>query len=85
MASEPLSSAFGWISLACWIVVYSPQLWENYTRQSGQGLSVLFVVTWLIGDVCSLVGGLIAHLVPTVIILSTYVSTLHPRQIVRQD
>jgi len=72
MASEPLSSAFGWISLACWIVVYSPQLWENYTRQSGQGLSVLFVVTWLIGDVCSLVGGLIAHLVPTVIILSTY-------------
>jgi len=67
-----LSSAFGWVSLACWVVVYSPQLWENYTLQSGQGLSVLFVVIWLLGDTCSLVGGLIAQLVPTVIILASY-------------
>jgi len=72
MPSEELSSALGWVSLACWIVVYSPQLWENYTLQSGQGLSVLFVLIWLIGDVCSLVGGVIAQLVPTVLILSTY-------------
>jgi len=72
MASETLSCVFGWVSLACWIVVYSPQLWENYTLQSGQGLSVLFVVIWLLGDACSLAGGLIAQLVPTVIILSTY-------------
>ncbi|KAF9644909.1 PQ-loop-domain-containing protein [Thelephora ganbajun] len=72
MASETLSSAFGWVSLACWIVVYSPQLWENYTLQSGQGLSVLFVLIWLLGDVTSLMGGLIAQLVPTVIILAVY-------------
>ena len=59
------------------IVVYSPQLWENYTLQSGHGLSVLFVTIWLIGDMCSLVGGLIAQLVPTVIILAAYVSAAH--------
>jgi len=72
MASGALSCVFGWISLACWVVVYSPQLWENYTLQSGHGLSVLFVLIWLVGDVCSLVGGLIAQLVPTAIILATY-------------
>ncbi|KAF9783466.1 PQ loop repeat-domain-containing protein [Thelephora terrestris] len=72
MANALLSCAFGWISLACWIVVYSPQLWENYTLQSGQGLSVLFVLIWLAGDVLSLIGGLIAHLVPTAIILAIY-------------
>jgi len=72
MASEPLSSAFGWISLACWVVVYSPQFWENYTLQSGQGLSILFVLIWLAGDVFSLIGGLIAQLVPTAILLAIY-------------
>jgi len=40
--------------------------------QSGQGLSVLFVLIWLLGDACSLVGGIIAQLVPTVIILAIY-------------
>jgi len=74
MGSAVLSSIFGWVSLACWIVVYSPQIHENYKRQSGQGLSVLFVVTWLIGDLCSLIGAMLAHLLPTVIILSLYYS-----------
>jgi len=72
MGSETLSSAAGWISLACWMVVYSPQLWENYTLQSGQGLSVLFILVWLLGDTCSLIGGVIAQLVPAVIILAAY-------------
>ena len=59
------------------IVVYSPQLWKNYTLQSGQGLSVGFVVTWVFGNVCSLAGALIAQLVPPVIILAVYVSSEH--------
>lgn len=59
------------------IVVYTPQVWENYTLQSGRGLSVLFVLIWLVGDVFSLAGGLIAQLVPTAIILATYVSSMN--------
>ena len=67
------------------IVVYTPQVWENYTLQSGRGLSVLFVLIWLVGDVFSLAGGLIAQLVPTAIILATYVSFMNLiRQIVRR-
>jgi len=61
-------------TIACWIVVYSPQLYENYTRQSGEGLSVLFVVIWILGDLSNLAGAILAGLLPTVIILGLYVS-----------
>jgi uncharacterized membrane protein len=55
-------------------VVYSPQLYENYTLQSGEGLSVLFVIIWLLGDLTNLVGALLGGLLPTVILLALYVS-----------
>lgn len=56
------------------LVVFLPQIIENYQRQSGEGLSVFFIVIWLIGDLCSLSGAILAHLLPTIIILATYVS-----------
>ncbi|KAJ7212034.1 PQ loop repeat-domain-containing protein, partial [Mycena pura] len=67
-----ISSMLGWVSLACWINVYSPQIYENYSLQSGEGLSVLFVLIWLLGDICNLVGAVLANLLPTVIILAIY-------------
>ncbi|KAG1820741.1 PQ-loop-domain-containing protein [Suillus variegatus] len=66
------SSVLGWISIACWIVVYSPQIIENYQLQSGEGLSLLFIYVWLLGDVCNLMGAVMAGLLPTVIILGVY-------------
>ncbi|KAF8918998.1 PQ loop repeat-domain-containing protein [Mucidula mucida] len=71
---EALSSILGWSSIACWIVVYSPQIYENYSLQSGEGLSVLFVVVWLLGDLCNFFGAALAGLLPTVIILAIYYS-----------
>ncbi|KAF8809551.1 hypothetical protein BYT27DRAFT_7094484, partial [Phlegmacium glaucopus] len=65
----------GWISIACWIVVYSPQVYENYLLQSGEGLSVLFVVIWLLGDLTNLIGAILGGLLPTVIILAIYYMT----------
>lgn len=56
------------------IVVYSPQLYENYVAQSGEGLSLLFVIIWILGDLTNLVGAVLAGLLPTVIILGLYVS-----------
>lgn len=44
--------------------------------QSGEGLSVLFVVIWLLGDLSSLTGAIVAGLLPTVIILAVYVRSL---------
>jgi solute carrier family 66 (lysosomal lysine-arginine transporter), member 1 len=47
---------------------------QNYQLKSGEGLSVLFVVVWLLGDLCNLFGAILAGLLPTVIILALYVS-----------
>ncbi|KAG8928121.1 hypothetical protein FRC02_007357 [Tulasnella sp. 418] len=66
------SNVFGWMSIACWILVYSPQIYENYDLQSGEGLSVMFVVIWLLGDLTNLFGAMMAGLIPTVIILALY-------------
>jgi hypothetical protein len=56
------------------IVVYSPQVYENYCLQSGEGLSIFFVIIWLLGDVTNLAGALLGGLLPTVILLALYVS-----------
>jgi len=74
-SEDSLSNILGWISIACWIVVYSPQVYENYLLQSGEGLSVLFVVIWLLGDLTNLTGAIVAGLLPTVIILAVYYTT----------
>lgn len=58
------------------IVVYSPQILENYRLKSGEGLSVLFVLIWLAGDLCNLFGGILAGLLPTIIILAAYVRSV---------
>jgi len=74
MSGDVLSSTLGWVSIACWIVVYSPQIIENYRLKSGEGLSVLFIIIWLLGDMCNLVGALMAGLLPTVILIAVYYS-----------
>ncbi|KAF9077710.1 PQ loop repeat-domain-containing protein [Rhodocollybia butyracea] len=70
--NDTLSSILGWSSLACWIVVYSPQIYENYSLQSGEGLSIFFVYIWLIGDTTNLAGAILAGLLPTMILLGAY-------------
>jgi hypothetical protein len=55
------------------VIVYSPQIYENFILQSGEGLSIAFVVIWLAGDLCNLIGASLAGLLPTVIILAGYV------------
>ncbi|KDQ62298.1 hypothetical protein JAAARDRAFT_30194 [Jaapia argillacea MUCL 33604] len=69
---DSLSSILGWVSIACWIVVYAPQIFENYQLQSGEGLSVPFVIIWLLGDLGNLSGAVMADLLPTVILLGVY-------------
>ncbi|EIW59688.1 PQ-loop-domain-containing protein [Trametes versicolor FP-101664 SS1] len=72
--NQELSNFLGWVSIACWLVVYSPQILENYRKQSGEGLSVSFVTVWLIGDICNLTGAVMANLIPTIVILGSYYS-----------
>lgn len=50
-------------------------VYENYVLKSGDGLSVPFIILWLLGDLTNLIGAVYAGLLPTMIILAVYVST----------
>ncbi|KDN60629.1 hypothetical protein CSUB01_04964 [Colletotrichum sublineola] len=69
---EALSGIFGSISLTAWICLLLPQLLTNYKAQSADGLSMGFLIIWLIGDVTNLLGALFTHLAPTAVALASY-------------
>ncbi|KAH8731904.1 PQ loop repeat-domain-containing protein [Phaeosphaeriaceae sp. PMI808] len=69
---DAISQIFGSISIACWIVVFSPQIIENWKRSSAEGLSVVFIVVWLLGDFFNIIGAVLQGVLPTMIILAVY-------------
>ncbi|ODV92077.1 hypothetical protein CANCADRAFT_14737, partial [Tortispora caseinolytica NRRL Y-17796] len=70
--AHAVSGITGSISILCWIIVFSPQLYENFRRKSAKGLSITFVVLWLLGDVFNVMGSILQKLLPTMIILAIY-------------
>lgn len=70
--NEALSGVFGSVSLATWIFLLVPQLILNYTTGSADGISLIFLAVWLVGDITNLAGAIWAGLVPTVIALAIY-------------
>ncbi|MCJ1290642.1 hypothetical protein MMC34_002184 [Xylographa carneopallida] len=69
---EVISGIAGSISIACWIVVFSPQIIENFRRGSADGLSLIFIVVWLLGDVFNILGAVLQGVLPTMTILAVY-------------
>ncbi|THC92677.1 hypothetical protein EYZ11_007848 [Aspergillus tanneri] len=69
---DALSGICGSISIACWVVVFSPQIIENFRRGSADGLSLLFLVVWLAGDVFNILGAVMQGVLPTMVILAVY-------------
>ncbi|KAH8591041.1 PQ loop repeat-domain-containing protein [Bisporella sp. PMI_857] len=67
-----ISGICGSISIACWIVVFSPQIIENFRRSSADGLSLQFIIVWLAGDVFNILGAVLQGVLPTMIILAIY-------------
>ena len=53
-------------------MVFSPQIFENFRRKSADGLSLLFLVIWLAGDVFNILGAVLQGVLPTMIILAVY-------------
>ncbi|KAI9251647.1 PQ loop repeat-domain-containing protein, partial [Helicostylum pulchrum] len=66
------SSLAGYLSILCWLIVFTPQLLENYKRKSGDGLSMTFLVIWLAGDVFNLLGVIMQDLLVTMFVLALY-------------
>ncbi|KAI9933339.1 hypothetical protein MW887_007812 [Aspergillus wentii] len=69
---EALSGICGSISIACWVVVFSPQIIENFRRGSAEGLSLVFLVIWLAGDIFNILGSVLQGVLPTMTILAVY-------------
>ncbi|KAI8626807.1 PQ loop repeat-domain-containing protein [Xylariaceae sp. FL1651] len=69
---EAISGICGSISIAAWVVVFSPQIIENFRRSSADGLSVQFIIAWLLGDVFNILGAVLQGVLPTMLILAIY-------------
>ncbi|KAK5664089.1 hypothetical protein OQA88_304 [Cercophora sp. LCS_1] len=67
-----ISGICGSISIACWVVVFSPQIIENFRRSSADGLSIQFIIVWLLGDVFNILGAVMQGVLPTMVILAIY-------------
>ena len=72
LTPHPANTITRSISIACWIVVFSPQILENFRRSSADGLSVFFIMVWLSGDVCNILGAVLQGVLPTMTILAVY-------------
>ncbi|CAM1501699.1 Fc.00g036830.m01.CDS01 [Cosmosporella sp. VM-42] len=72
LVTQALSGIFGSISLTAWICLLLPQLFANYKAKSADGLSMAFLVVWLLGDATNLAGALCTRLAPTAIALAGY-------------
>jgi len=48
--------ALGLISVISWGVAEVPQIITNYRQKSTEGLSIAFLMTWIVGDLFNLVG-----------------------------
>lgn len=70
--AQVVSGITGSISLACWIIVFAPQIYENFRRKSSEGLSLMFIILWLAGDVFNVLGAVLQDVLPTMIILAVY-------------
>ncbi|KAK7861445.1 putative vacuolar amino acid transporter ypq3 [Quercus suber] len=56
---DDFSFGFGLISLVCWGVAEIPQIITNFQTKSGHGVSLAFLLTWVVGDIFNLVGCLL--------------------------
>jgi len=49
------------------VVVFSPQIVENFKRGSADGLSLQFIIIWLAGDVFNILGAVLQGVLPTMV------------------
>lgn len=59
------------VSIACWVVVFSPQIIQNFQRGNADALSVQFIIVWLLGDVFNILGAVLQGVLPTMVRLGS--------------
>ncbi|KAJ9562223.1 hypothetical protein OSB04_007383 [Centaurea solstitialis] len=56
---DEISFGLGIASLVCWGVAEIPQIITNFRTKSSHGVSLVFLLTWIAGDIFNLVGCLL--------------------------
>lgn len=56
---DDISFACGLVSLVAWGVAEVPQIITNFRTKTSHGVSLLFLLTWVVGDIFNLVGCLL--------------------------
>ncbi|KAK1433004.1 hypothetical protein QVD17_09908 [Tagetes erecta] len=56
---DQISFGLGIVSLVCWGVAEIPQIITNFRTKSSHGVSLMFLLTWIAGDIFNLVGCLL--------------------------
>ncbi|KAK9381661.1 PQ loop repeat-domain-containing protein [Kockiozyma suomiensis] len=72
ISSEALSLLTGSISVACWAMVFAPQLYDIFRRQNADNLSMSFLWLWFISDIANITGCILQETLPTMTILAVY-------------
>ncbi|KAL9581584.1 MAG: hypothetical protein Q9212_003816 [Teloschistes hypoglaucus] len=72
MPTDDCPNPFGSRYYSCWIVVFSPQIIEIFRRGSADGLSLNFIIIWLLGDVFNVAGAILQDVIPTMKALAVY-------------
>jgi solute carrier family 66 (lysosomal lysine-arginine transporter), member 1 len=67
-----LSTLFGICSIGAWLFAQLPQVFKNFALKSASGLSILFLIEWLLGDVANLVGGLLTGQASWQVVIAAY-------------
>uniref|UniRef100_A0A914YF92 Uncharacterized protein n=1 Tax=Panagrolaimus superbus TaxID=310955 RepID=A0A914YF92_9BILA len=62
----------GFISLILWLVPLFPQLYENYSRKRCEAFSIYFLLFWIVGDTCNMIGAILTNQQPLQKIIGVY-------------
>ncbi|TIA87962.1 hypothetical protein E3P81_03725 [Wallemia ichthyophaga] len=66
------SEIFGYLSVLSWLCAQLPQVYKNHKLKTIEGLSVEFIITWLIGDLLNLLGCIYTNQLPFQVALSLW-------------
>jgi solute carrier family 66 (lysosomal lysine-arginine transporter), member 1 len=67
-----ISTGLGTLSIVSWLFAQMPQIYKNYQIKSTAGLSLFFLVEWLLGDATNLLGALFTHQATWQVIIASY-------------
>ena len=67
-----ITTMLGSLSFLAWLFAQLPQIYKNYKLQSASGLSIYFLIEWLLGDTTNLVGAVLTKQASWQILIASY-------------